>query len=122
MEFNNDIIKIIKEYSMPKYKRTLHFLAIKMLNDWGLFEYYKWRLRETPYTLNILPLADTFFYEDNKIANNNFKCLCYYRLIQQLQNRNIAYEEEYTDEENEDIFDICEETLHNYNLNAIIIC
>jgi hypothetical protein len=57
-----ELQKLIKEYAMPIYKRTLHFKAIDN------YEYYfplcKYKLKSTPYTLLKQKLSNTFYITD----------------------------------------------------------
>lgn len=62
MEFNDDIIKIIKEYSMPKYRKPLHFKALATSNK--SFCEQRIELKQTPYSLMYSKLANTDYAFD----------------------------------------------------------
>lgn len=57
-----ELQKIIKEYSMPIYKRTLHFKALKDYKDNVYI--LKYGLESTPYTLLKQKLAKTYYLTD----------------------------------------------------------
>ena len=69
MEFPIDIQLIIKEYSMPIYRKPLHYnILINIFNelpvDCKVFHILKHRLKRTDYSNNKIKLANTSYVDD----------------------------------------------------------
>lgn len=77
MQIPQDIQKIIKEYSMPVYRKSLHYKSICLLNSWSQFESYKYCLLPTPYSCNEVLFDKYSCFEDIKKGSNNNKCMFY---------------------------------------------
>jgi hypothetical protein len=77
MQLPQDIQLIIKEYSMPIYKKSLHYKAITLLNSWSLFESSKYHLLPTPYSYGEILFDNHYCYQDIKRGSSNNKCMFY---------------------------------------------
>ena len=105
-ELPEDVIKIIKQYSKPYYRKPNHFIALSNVYS---YVFLKYDLKQTPYSRGEIQLAGHSCYEDVKRAMYGKKCL-YYLSFSFLIIHNLQLQEYLTNiEEYEDLPNI---TIH----------
>ena len=117
-ELPQDVIKIIKLYSKPYYRKPLHFIALSNVYS---FCFLKYDLKQTPYSRGEEYLAGNSCYNDVKRAMSGKNCLYYLSFsFLMIHNLDLAhYLINFNEDENTPIINIHEEIDYQHTIISI---